>query len=168
MSDIYEDFWDYENRDLYTCLLYTSERKQQMNVDIDACKKDMKFFMYEDEEIFMPCFDTRMNHLYHTEIVLLDLKQYHAFIRDFEKEIKDDLYGVLPYEKGFTSTQVYAQMGDSFVVYQPMIHRFYYFLHGHYTSCLSLDPKMKDIDEKELRMACLLYTSCDDVCDYLT
>ena len=149
--DTYVKMYDY-----WYDLTY-KERKQQMNVDIDACKQDMKHFMYEEEEIFMPCFDSRMNHLYNTEIVLLDLKQYHTFIRDFEKEIKDDLYGVLPYENGFTSTQVYAQMGDSFVVYQPMVHRFYCFLHGHYTSCLSLDPKMQNIDEKELRMAAMLF-----------
>ena len=149
--DTYVKMYDY-----WYDLTY-KERKQQMNVDIDACKKDMKSFVYEDEEIFMPCFDDRMNHLYNTEIVLLDLKQYHAFIRDFEKEIKDDLYGVLPYEKGFTSTKVYAQMGDSFVVYQPLIHRFYYFSHGHYASFLSLDPKIEEVKDEQLRMAAMLF-----------
>ena len=62
--DTYVKMYDY-----WYDLTY-KERKQQMNVDIDACKQDMKHFMYEEEEIFMPCFDSRMNHLYNTEIVL--------------------------------------------------------------------------------------------------
>lgn len=133
------------------------ERKKQMNVDIDACKQTLNGFMYEDEEIYMPCFDQRMNHLYHTEIVLLDLKQYHTFIREFQKEIHYDLYGVLPYEHGFTSAIITAQMGDSFVLYQKDAQRLYRFDHGIYAEKLSLDPKCKEERMEEIRMVSMLF-----------
>lgn len=133
------------------------ERKKQMNVDIDRKKAELSHFVYENEEIYMPCFDERFNHLYHTEIVLLDLKQYHVFIREFEKEIKYDLYGALPYVHGFSSCEVVAQMGDSYVLFQPDVKRFYYFEHGSYREQLSLDDKLQEIDGKQRNMIAMLF-----------
>lgn len=133
------------------------ERKKQMNVDIDACKRTLDGFVYEKEEIFMPCFDQRMNHLYNTEIVLLDLKQYHVFIREFQKEIQYDLYGTKPYEHGFSSAIITAQMGDSFVLYQKDARRLYRFEHGVYETALSLDPRMEQEVMEDIRMISMLF-----------
>ena len=58
------------------------ERKAQMNVDIDRFVSELRHFEAEGETIYMPAFAPGFNHLYHTEIVLLDLKQYHRFIRE--------------------------------------------------------------------------------------
>ena len=135
------------------------ERKQQMNVDIDVLRNKLTSFMFDGEEIYMPCFDTRFNHLYHTEIVLLDLKQYHAFIRTFQHEVKEHLYGALPYENGFTSTQVLARMGESYVLYHPLMNRLYVYENDKYTLSCSLNPKDENVNQvqlKELAMLLLL------------
>lgn len=122
------------------------ERKKQMNVDIDRLKSKLTCFYSGEEAIYMPCFNERFNHLYATEIVLLDLKQYHRYIRECAHEVQDHLYGVLPYLHGFSSAQVYAQGKDSYVLYHPRTHRFYVYRKDVYTYSLSLDPK-KESDE---------------------
>ena len=58
------------------------ERKAQMNVDVERFVKELRHFEADGETIYMPAFAPGFNHLYHTEIVLLDLKQYHKFIRE--------------------------------------------------------------------------------------
>lgn len=132
------------------------ERKKQMNVDIDRLKESLRCFSYEGEQIFMPCFDQRFNHLYHTEIVLLDLKQYHSFIREFQKELDDKRYGALPYVYGFTSCEVMAMMEDSFVLYHPISKRLYVYEHMVYQRCLSFDPNSDAMDAAELKEAAML------------
>lgn len=133
------------------------ERKKQMNVDIEQLKSGLISFPFEQEEIFMPSFDAKFNHLYNTEIVLLDLKQYHAFIRTFHAEVKENLYGVLPYEKGFSSCQVITQMGNSFVLYQPLIHRLYVYEDGVMKRWCSLCEKQGEPAGEELKEAAMLF-----------
>lgn len=117
------------------------ERKRQMNIDIQQTKASMNYFIYEEQAIYMPCFDRSFNHLYTDEIVLLDLKQYHAFIRSFAKEIKFDLYGVLPFLHGFSSAHVVLRQGDDFVVYHELVNRFYLYKDSKFYKAISLDPK---------------------------
>ena len=72
------------------------ERKHQMNVDIDLMRRELKSFPYENEDIYMPMFDQRMNRLYVQEIVLMELKQYHRYIKKFDDVIQKNMYGILP------------------------------------------------------------------------
>lgn len=133
------------------------ERKKQMNVDIERLKETLVSFSFDGEDIFMPCFDAKFNHLYNTEIVLLDLKQYHAFIRTFHQEVKDDLYGVLPYEKGFTSATLVAQMGASFILYHPLTHRLYLYEENKMKSFCSLGKKQEMVAMDEVKELATLY-----------
>ena len=63
--------------------------------------------------------------LYTDEIILLDLKQYHTFIRSYQDQLKGDLYGCLPYELGWTSAACIAKDEHCFVLYHESNHRFY-------------------------------------------
>lgn len=117
------------------------ERKKQMNIDIDRLREQLPSFKAGEQDIYMPCFDKRFNNLYATEIVLLDLKQYHAFIRTFDKEIYEHLYGVDAFLYGCNSAEVVAQGEESFVLYHRGVNRLYVYRHDTYTHCLSFDPK---------------------------
>ena len=66
------------------------ERKKQMNLDIMRLKQELPCFVWDTQEIYMPCFQAKFNHLYTDEIILLDLKQYHTFIRSYQDQLKGD------------------------------------------------------------------------------
>lgn len=117
------------------------ERKQQMNVDIDCLIEDLPSFSYEEEIIYMPCFEPSFNHLFSTEIVLLDLKQYHKYIKDCASEVKSNVYGVLPFLHGFSSCEVMAVSADAFVLYHKGCNRLYLNQDNAFISTLSFDPK---------------------------
>lgn len=134
------------------------ERKKQMNVDIDRLKEELTCFMSGEEAVYMPSFDERINHLYATEIVLLDLKQYHRYIRECASEVREHLYGVLPFQHGFSSTRVYAEGEDSYVLYHPRTHRLYLYRNDTFTSQLSFDPSCEEEEDtlKQIAMHMLL------------
>lgn len=117
------------------------ERKKQMNMDIERLMETLPYFMEGKQKIFMPCFDVAFNHLYTDEIVLLDLKQYHAFIRTFTKEIKEHMYGVRSFEIGSTSADVILADDQMYVLYHSLTHRLYLYQNDHFVHALSLDPK---------------------------
>ena len=85
------------------------ERKAQMNVDVERFVKELRHFEADGETIYMPAFAPGFNHLYHTEIVLLDLKQYHKFIRECAKEVQYRRYGAKPFQYGFSSCELLAE-----------------------------------------------------------
>jgi len=121
------------------------ERKQQMNLEIAKQKEALEYFTYEDKEIYMPCFSPRFNHLYTDEIVLLDLKQYHTFIRNCANEVVPHMYGYESYAHGFSSCEGCATEGlMDYVLYHPLTKRFYVYRQDVCVSTFSLDPKQKE------------------------
>ena len=99
------------------------ERKAQMNVDVERFVKELRHFEADGETIYMPAFAPGFNHLYHTEIVLLDLKQYHKFIRECAKEVQYRRYGAKPFQYGFSSCELLAEADEGYVVFHPILHR---------------------------------------------
>lgn len=136
MHDFWEDL-DYQ------------ERKHQMNVDIDAMRKELKSFPYEGEEIYLPMFDQRMNRLYTQEIVLLELKQYKRFVKKFDDVIEENMYGVLPYVYNFTSCLFICGDDHYFSIYNPDVNRLYFIENYHCTHTLSFDPAKSDATNYE-------------------
>jgi len=116
------------------------ERKHQMNVDIDKMRKELKSFPYEGEDIYMPMFNVRMNHLYTKEIVLLELKQYKRFVHSFQDVIIENEYGVLPYMYGFSSCLYICGDNHYFTLYNPDVNRLYFIENFHCTHTLNFDP----------------------------
>lgn len=139
------------------------ERKKQMNLDIERLMDTLPSFMIEDSRIFMPCFDASFNRLYTEEIVLLDLKQYHVFMNTFVDQIHPGLYGVEPYRQACSSAQVLATGSHAFVLYHPLVHRFYHYLDGACVNTLSLDPKNdKEEDAAHRELAALFLLQDED------
>ena len=123
------------------------ERKKQMNVDIDKLKETLVCFDYEGQEIYMPSFDRDFNHLYTDEIVLLDLKQYHTFIRTFSKQVVLHAFGIQPFLHHFSSAQVIEESATCFVLYHACMNRYYVYENDTCNKVLSLDPKKINEDE---------------------
>lgn len=145
------------------------ERKQQMNTDIERLMETLPFFMEGDQKIFFPCFTIAYNHLYTDEIVLLDLKQYRAFIRDFAHEVHTGLYGVRPYQNACCSAQVCVEDGDAFVLYHPITHRLYRHKDGCFHATCSLNPKISIEDNDLLRdlARAFLHDDQDEMLTYM-
>ena len=119
------------------------QRKHLMNVEIEKLKQALVCFSCDDKNIYMPAFSSWLNALYEREIVLLDLKQYHTFIRDCKKEAKDHVYGYHAYDHGFTSLRVCAHASNEhYVLFHPVTKRFYHYLNDQLDSVFSLNPKL--------------------------
>lgn len=141
--DVYVRMYDY-----WYDLTY-QERKKQMNIDIHKRMQTMTCFQSQGQEIYMPCFDEKFNHLYTDEIVLLDLKQYHSFIRTFAKQIRYDYYGALSFLHGFSSAQVIALNDQNFVLFHERSCRLYHYEQNVFKKALSLDKKRFKQAEKQ-------------------
>lgn len=151
MHDFWEDL-DYQ------------ERKHQMNVDIDAMRKELKSFPYENEEIYLPMFDQRMNRLYTQEIVLLELKQYKRFVKKFDDVIQENAYGVLPYVYNFTSCLFICGESHYFAIYNPDVNRLYFIENFNCTHTLSFDPSKSDATNfDEIKMIAETFMKNDEV-----
>ena len=87
---------------------------------------------------------------YTDEIVLLDLKQYHRYIRTCHQEIMLHPYGAQCYKNDFSSAEVLFQKDGDFVLYHPLMHRFYVNKNNTWAKVLSFDPK-KECSEEALR-----------------
>lgn len=154
-----ETFFDvYVHMHDYWYDLTYQERKKQMNLDIDKLKENLECFVEEGQEIYMPCFAPDFNHLYTDEIVLLDLKQYHKFIRTFAKQIQHDLYGARPFSAHFSSAHVIAQNEACFVLYHEVSKRLYLYVNDTFSKALSLDPKRVKEEDMDL-----LYTLAEQM-----
>lgn len=125
------------------------ERKHQMNVDVNRMRKELKSFPYENDEIYIPMFDQKMNRLYTQEIVLLELKQYGRFIKKFDDVILKDLYGVLPYKYNFTSCLYVSGEESSLALYNPDVNRLYFVQNHVCVSTLSFDPQRSEQSDFE-------------------
>lgn len=121
------------------------ERKHQMNVDMERLKPTLKGFPYEGEMIYLPMFDLRMNHLYNEEIVLLELKQYGRYRKDFQDVLKHHAYGVLPFMYEFSTCTFVMGNEACCILYHKQLHRMYKVKALKQVETLYLDPKQKDL-----------------------
>lgn len=139
------------------------ERKHQMNVDIDLMRRELKSFPYENEDIYMPMFDQRMNRLYVQEIVLMELKQYHRYIKKFDDVIQKNMYGILPYVYNFTSCLFICGDESYFCIYNPDVNRLYFIENFNCTHTLNFDPsKNRATTFEELRAIADAYMHKED------
>lgn len=151
-----QDYWEHMN---------FVQRIQQIELQIKPTRDILPVFEWEAKKIYLPCFDTRFNRIYRDELVMLDSGPYRRCINDFKALLHYDLYGYHRYIHGFTSLQeVYHRDDYDYVLYQPMIHKFYLFKGDRYLKsiCLELKDNVPDAilhmigkslleeDEKEL------------------
>lgn len=123
------------------------ERKHQMNVDINRLLEELKMFTFDKDSIYMPACSPFLNRIYEKEIVLLDLKQYARFIRDYDKETSVHYYGYLPYLHGFTKAKFLLGDMDDFCVYDDVLKRVYRIVDGRCSNVLYF--KKHAVMEKE-------------------
>ena len=162
--DMYVTMFDY-----WYDLTYL-QRKYQMNVEIDKLKSQLVSFEYDGKTIYMPGFSPWLNSLYANEIVLLDLKQYHTFIRNCKKETADHLYGYHVYDHGFTNEIVCAHTSlTDYVLFHPITKRFYVFKENNLCEEFSLNPKLEIPSQQILEEFAALLLENDEgkIIDYI-
>ncbi len=135
------------------------QRKYQMNIEINQLKESLECFSFDEKTIFMPAFTVWLNDLYQNEIVLLDLKQYHTFIRDCKKEVKLHQYGYHMYDTKFSSAKICEiYTVNDYVLYHEKTNRFYVYQNDQCISVCSLDPKHNELsDDVKKEFADALY-----------
>lgn len=156
LEDSYLDSY-VEMHDFWNDLDY-KEKKHQVNVDIARRCSHLKSFYKETTQIYIPMFDERMNTIYAEEIVMLDLKQYRRFIKDFKDIIKENYYGILPYQHDFTSAAYIRGNEQRFFLYQPQMNRIYIIEDYKCIESISFDPERVDmVSMNHLEMLAQLY-----------
>lgn len=141
---VYTEMYDY-----WYDLTY-QQRKQFMNIELVQLKEELPYFIEEQQRIYFPCFPIFFNHLYTDELVLLDLKQYKKFIREFSYEVNFSLYDARIYDYGFCSAFLVARNQESFVLYHDKMNRFYLYNQMKCVKEYSLDPKATRLSSKQL------------------
>ncbi|MEG0264714.1 MAG: hypothetical protein RSC93_05740 [Erysipelotrichaceae bacterium] len=133
------------------------ERKHQMNVDIDGMRASLPMFLYQDQCIYLPIFDEKMNRLYLDEMVLFDLKQYGKIRNEFKAYIKIPRYGKALYESKFTSLEFIKEIEDTTWVYARELNRLYCLENDQYKEMFCLNPDKDDASHVQLIKIVELY-----------
>lgn len=149
-----QDFWfdlDYK------------ERNHLVHVDINRRCLDLKHFQYQDQLIYIPIFDEKMNHIYANEIVSLELKQYRLLTKDFSNQIRNGIYGSLPYQNHFSSADFVAEDEHGYCLYFSKLNRFYYIVNEVCERILPLDPERKELlKDEEKRLLAMAFMQSDE------
>ena len=144
-----QDYWQHMN---------FHQRNQQIELVLKEVKGQLPLFEWEGQSIYLPCFDMRFNRLYRDELAMLDTGPYRRCIREFKDMLQYDLYGYHRYVHGFTSLkEVYHRDDYDYVLYHPLISRFYIFKDDKFMESVAVAPN-KDIPEAILHVIgrCLL------------
>lgn len=137
------------------------ERKHQVNVDVDQMKGDLIHFVYQDEVIYLPIFDEKMNRMYHHEMVLFDLKQYGKLRREFKQYIKLNRYGIELWKSDFTRAEFVREWDSMYCLYVRELNRFYIIEDDQCIDTISLDPTANELDHEQLILISQLYEKKD-------
>ena len=129
--------------DYYEVLSYP-EKKRLMNYEISLALNEMICFIFEEQKIYIPFFEKKMNAIYENEMVLFDLKQYNRLMLDYKELILDHPYGYRTYDSEFSSLILVYEKEEEAAFYSEMKGRLY-FLKG----CEMLDFISLPFLEKE-------------------
>lgn len=115
--------------DYYEVLSY-EDKKRLMNYEIGNITKDLSCFIFEDQKIFIPFFDKKMNAIYEKEMVLFDLKQYYQLTLEYEKLMENNIYGYQVYDSSFSSLNLIYVNDKDASLYSDIKKRLY-FMHNY-------------------------------------
>lgn len=142
--DAYVQMYDYWNDITYL------QRKAQMQLVIHEYVDTLPSFYIDDKKIFMPCFNEAINHLYYTETVLLDLKQYKPIIRTYVKEIDALQFGKCAFSLGLGSARLICDDENAYVLYLKDANRFYLCCDNKCLEYYSFSIKKIVFDEEDI------------------
>lgn len=91
--------------DYYDALSY-EQKNRLMDYEIKTALKDMISFKYNDQNIYIPFFDERLNTIYENEMVLFDLKKYADIMLYYDSLMKKNLYGYVVYDSSFSDLEL--------------------------------------------------------------
>ena len=145
--------------DYYDVLNY-EQKNRLMDYEIKLKLKELKSFTFENQNIYIPFFDLKMNGIYENEMVLFDLKKYADLMLYYESYMQENLYGYKIYDSCFSSLQYICENEKEAAVYCPKKERLYFLncfnmedfisvpkIEKEKMEVLSMDYFNKDIDK---------------------
>lgn len=129
--------------DYYDTLDY-NEKKRLMNYEIKEVLKDLHYFIFDDQKIYIPFFDKTMNAIYENEMVLFQLKQYRRITYDYDDLFELDHYGRCMYNSMFSSLEgiYHDDIYDSY--YSSLENRIYFLKENKYVDFISVNQMTKE------------------------
>jgi len=129
--------------DYYDALNY-EQKKKLMDYEIKNCLKDLKSFKYDDQNIYIPFFEKKLNFIYENEMTLFDLKKYADIMLYYDSIMKKDLYTYSVYDSPFSSLQFIYEDKERCALYCEKRGRLYFLCNNEYQEFISLPLLEKD------------------------
>lgn len=112
--------------DFYETLDY-NEKRRLMNYEIEKAKPEVPSIVSEEQMIYIPFLDRRMNQIYDNEMVLFDIKKYNYYKDNF-KQIMIDFheYGNVFYNESFCSASLIYEHENTMTLYDRAMNCLYF------------------------------------------
>lgn len=118
----YDDMIDY-----WQTLNY-EERKRLINIDIDRIKEKLPFVVRDQQKLYLPCMNERINAIYENEMVLFELKQYNRLRFDCKDMIDQHHLTCEMVSFHFTSLELAEIDENGYWAYCPLSSALYHFV----------------------------------------
>ncbi|NLC41384.1 MAG: hypothetical protein GX775_00820 [Erysipelothrix sp.] len=105
------------NNAMWDSLLY-QEKNMIANLDGQAIREKLPYFIVDGKHFYIPFLDYRLNHYYTYEMAIFDTKQYFGLYRNFKKYAVDvSIYGGTPYLYLSAGCLCLVNLEDKYVLY---------------------------------------------------
>ena len=150
----YDDMIDY-----WQTLTY-EERKRLINIDIEKVKEEMPFTVRNNQRLYLPCMNERINAIYENEMVLFELKQYNRLRFDCKDMIDQYSLTCEMVSFHFTSLQLVQLDVNGYWAYCPLSSTLYHFIDDRIAESFPFVRFQREMNELEEWL--LLYQQEDE------
>ena len=137
----------------YYEILDFQEKQKLMDYEIRPCLESLSHFVHQGSEIYIPFFNDQLNRIYAYEIILLDLKQYHRLMRDYQDQVEFNRYGNETYKSTFSSLEAVGEYKEWMTCYDTLTDRLFFLNGGQCKDYITLNR----CDDELLRTLSLAY-----------
>lgn len=127
IDETYEMFYSL-NQDALEYVSYEQRRKMFVS-DLEFALKKLSFFEYNNQKIYIPHLEPRMNERYIHDYEMLLLKQHQEYLKNYSVNKKTiiSLYGNRVYRTDFSSLEVVYEDNRHICLYYDEMHTIYIF-----------------------------------------
>lgn len=149
--------------DYWSSLVYT-EKNHLIQVELKPMYESLKALKQEDEMIYIPIFDQRLNHIYASQMNLFELKQYDRLRFDLSSISLNYQLSKSAIRFGFTSLKMIYELKEYYYAYCPLNHVVYK-IQGE--NCLAIYGFERCSGDLAELMECMLLLEKENECALL-
>lgn len=120
----YDDMYDY-----WQTLTY-EEKKRLINADLYPIIKKLPYVLVNDQKMYLPCMNDKLNLIYKNEMVLFELKQYNRLRFDCKEMIDKNEINLSMIQYHFTSLEYICGDDLNYWCYCSINHTLYHFVNA--------------------------------------